>query len=200
MARSESDPGERASEGSLEDAISIAYALQHGDPAATRVVRRRVQRIVAFRGYRFSPEDRRDIEQEVMTQVWQAAQSRRGDFGEGLWGFVELVAARRCIDWLRARRLHAPLDPDQQSAENPLEQLLASERHELLEGAVSQLDAPCQELIRLRVGQRRSYREIARLMRVSEGSLRIRLHRCVKKVAEIVQRRQSAGNSREQGT
>jgi RNA polymerase sigma-70 factor, ECF subfamily len=200
MDRPESYRGERERcSDPQDDPVCIGRALQRGDPAATRIVRRRVQRIVSFRGYRFSREDRRDIEQEVMTQIWQAAQSRGGDFGGGLWGFVEVVAARRCIDWLRTRRLHSQLQPDQPSRANPLEDLLTGERRQLLESAVSQLDAPCRELISLRVGQGRSYREIAGLMGVSEGSLRIRLHRCVKKATEIIQRQQGGDSARGQG-
>jgi hypothetical protein len=69
-----------------------------GEPEATREALARIARMLAFRGYAIPAEERRDLAQEVATQVWLAAGRPEFDAERGFWGFVEVVAARRCID------------------------------------------------------------------------------------------------------
>jgi DNA-directed RNA polymerase specialized sigma24 family protein len=82
----------------------VGRAFCRGRPEAVNEVRQRVERIVAFRGYRIPTEEKRDLVQEVMTQLWSAVNRADFDAGGGFWGFVEVVTARRCVDWLRRRR------------------------------------------------------------------------------------------------
>ena len=139
-----------------------------------------------------SPEDRRDVEQEVMTQLWKAVHARDMSSELDFWGFVEIVAARRCIDWLRTQREHAPLNPGFRTAGNPLSFALANERGRLASAAIAQLNEPCQRLIHLRVVENCSYREISQILETSESALRVRMHRCIQKAGEILRNLKNA--------
>jgi len=167
---------------------AVSRGLQRGEAAAVRLVRGRVRRILAYRGFGIPREERRDLEQEVMTQLWQAANRPGFAGGERFWGFVELVASRRCIDWLRMRRETTELGaslPDE--GEGPAAGALSRERRRLALEVLSRLDRPCRDLIYLRVGLEKSYREISRLLGRSEGALRVQLHRCIGKARRGVE-------------
>jgi len=180
------------------DEASVALGFLRGKRAATKRVRQRVRKIVSYRRYGMSREDRHDVEQEVMTQLWLATRQRDAGFEDGFWGFVEVVAIRRCIDWLRTRRHHASLDTTYQATETPLSEALTRERAQLASATLERLDEPCRELIRLRVEERRSYRDIAALLGTSEGALRVRMHRCVDKAGEILGRLRAAKASEQE--
>lgn len=158
----------------------LARALLEGSPDAVQQIRQRVRKIVGFRGYRVPAEDRNDLEQEVMTQIWQAVNRSGFDGQKSFWGFVEVVAARRCIDWLRSRRREVDLDENLAADDDSLDSAIAGERLRLARGALAQLGQPCRELVHLHVGLGKPYRELARLLGKSEGALRVQMHRCIR--------------------
>lgn len=147
----------------------------------------RIGRILSFRGFGIPHEDRRDIQQDVMAQVWQAVRRPTFDFQSGFWGFVETVTARRCIDWLRAARPHVGVEADlPDRGEGALDALLAREHVAMAYAAIAQLGRECRDLIYLHAGLQRSYREMAGILGVTEGALRVRLHRCVRQAREAL--------------
>ncbi len=169
-----------------EPADEIVRELRRGSPEAVQTVRRRVRRILAFRGYRIPTDDRNDLEQEVMTQLWQAV-NRSGFASAGFWGFVEVVTARRSIDWLRARKGETALDDGfASSARGPLGAALARESTEQAHAALAQLAKPCRDLIYLHFAMRKPYKELSALLGRSEGALRVQLHRCVREARRIL--------------
>lgn len=178
-------------------AESIARGLQRGEAWAIAEVEGRVGRILAFRGYRIPPQDREDLGQEVMTQVWQAVKRPGFDPGGGFLGFVELVTARRSVDWLRAQRQEAPLGEGvADSRATPAEETMDRERTRLAAAAVDGLEAPCRELIRLHVGLGKGYREISRLLGRSEGALRTQMHRCIQTARRLLEQEEAVARER----
>ena len=172
-----------------EAEAAVGRAFLGGAPAAASQVRRRVERIVAFRGYRIPAEEKKDLVQEVMTQLWSSVRRAGFDADRGFWGFVEVLAARRCIDWLRRRRPETALPAAAEAeaaGDGPLDEVLARERARLAAAALDRLDEPCRELIRQHVGQDRSYSELAGLLGASEGALRIRMFRCIRRARRIL--------------
>lgn len=180
---------------------SLVERLRSGEPDATAVVRQRVQRILAFRGFRIGHEDRLDLEQVVMTQIWQAV-ARPAFDPLGFWGFVEVVVARRCVDWIRAHRpvtdldsLPAIVDP----RENPLRDVLGRERQMLAAEALERLPEGCRELVELHAAGRRTYAEMAKILGRSEGALRVQMHRCIQRASRELKtllRERSQGDHR----
>lgn len=173
---------------------SVAKGFRLGRPLEVELVRQRVGRIIAFRGYRIPAAERPDLVQEILTQLWQA--TRRPDFDEsaGFWGFVELVSTRRCIDWLRARRPVSPLPagmPD--TRDSPLQETLTEERLQLMRQAMADLGEPCRSLIDLHVRQRQPYRDLTSVFGRSEGALRMQMLRCVKSLRALLRKLEQPG-------
>lgn len=167
-----------------------ARRLSRGDTEAVHHVRARVGKILAYQGLKIRSQEREDLEQEIMTAVWQAVTRPGFDFAGGFWAFVEIVVSRRCIDWLRARREHSPAEEaPRDGRSDPLEQLLDRERARLAAEALSALDPTCQRLITLRLKEQMSYREIAREVGKSEGALRVQMYRCVRQVSATLKKR-----------
>lgn len=185
--RRQSTPGEEAGE--------LAVQMRAGSPAAVERVRARVRRVLRFRGYRIPAEERRDLEQEVMRQLWQAVNRTGFDPALGFRKFVEVVTARRCIDWLRAQREEAQMPPEIEDGDSPLRSVLGRERLRLARAALAQLDEPCRELVSLRVGRGKSYRELSELLGRSPGALRVQMHRCLARARAVLADMESAGRS-----
>lgn len=168
---------------------ALARRLKLGRPEAVQEVRRRVQRIVAYSGLAIPRQERDDLEQEVMADIWRAVNGPRFDFSAGFWGFVEVVTSRRSIDWLRSRRDKITLAEELESpAQGPLGDALEQERAELASEVLAALDSRCRELIGLRLRDELSYAEIARALGESEGTLRVQLYRCVGRARQLVKR------------
>ena len=166
---------------------SIPRRLAAGDEDAAALVRDRIGRVLSFRGFDISAEDRRDIQQDVVAQVWQAVREPTFNFQLGFWGFVETVTARRCIDWLRAARPQVSVEADlPDRTAGALDALLAREHVALAYAAIAQLGRECRDVVYLHAGMQRSYREIADILGVTEGALRVRLHRCVRQAREAL--------------
>lgn len=163
--------------------------LQRAEPRAVEEVRRRVARILASSPVVITQDERDDLEQEVLTEIWQSVNRSRFDCSAGFWGFVEVVTSRRSIDWLRARREKLPLPEALSSPQRgPLRQTLDRERVELASAVLAALGPPCRDLIAFRLRDDLSYGEIARLTGRSEGALRVQFHRCVARARKLATR------------
>lgn len=168
-------------------AAELVFRIRAGEPDAVQQVRRRVRKILGFKGLRVPDDQRDDLEQEVVTQVWQAVNRPRFDPDGGFWGFVELVTSRRCIDWLRSRKPSSPLNESlEDRGPGPLGRTLSQERTKLALSVLESLDPSCRELISLRVGEGLSYRELATRLGKSEGALRVQMFRCVQRSRELL--------------
>ncbi len=162
--------------------------LLAGDPVVTTEVYGRVRRIVSSKAYRLSIVEREDVVQEIVVELWRTMGKPGFDLDRELWGFVEVMAVRRCIDAFRRHRPTVELDPEQpDSGGNPLQLTLADERRQQVRRAVAGLSEDCRDLIRDRVERGWSFKRAAEDRGASEGALRVRFHRCVAKARELFQ-------------
>ncbi|HUP22840.1 MAG TPA: sigma-70 family RNA polymerase sigma factor [Thermoanaerobaculia bacterium] len=165
----------------------FAAQLRRGDPSAMRLVRERVRRIIGYRRLPIQRHEVEDLEQDVMTQLWRALNRPDFDPGAGIWGFVEVVTSRRCIDWLRSRRTLVPLSESLRDTDrDPLGKTLTLEASRIAADVLAALDEPCRQLIAMRVGQGLSFKELSVSLGRSEGALRVRMYRCVRAAREIL--------------
>jgi RNA polymerase sigma factor (sigma-70 family) len=149
-----------------------------------------VRRILGFKALRVPAHELEDLEQDVMTQVWRAVNRPGFDPEAGIWGFVEVVTSRRCIDWLRTRRTAGELDDSVQDArQGPLAETLAEESRRLASEAMASLDEGCRELIALRIGQELSFKELSSRLGKTEEALRVQMYRCVQGARKLLARR-----------
>lgn len=162
--------------------------LLRGEVEAVQNVRERIRRILSYRRIKIPDHARDDLEQEIMTDLWQAVNRSGFDFSAGFWGFVETVSARRCIDWLRAQKENMPVVENIcDKGETPLESVLSGERSELASQVLEALDPGCRKIINMRLKEGISYREIAQILGRSEGALRVQMHRCIQNARHIVE-------------
>ncbi len=164
-----------------------ARKLRRGEPEAVHVVRERIRNILSFRRLRIPAAEQEDLEQEIMTEVWQAVNRSAFDFTAGFWGFVEVVSSRRCIDWLRRQREHAvPQNSLVDPRFGPSETLLDRERSDLAAKVIRTLDPPCRELVAMRFHRGLSYDEIGARVGKSPGAIRVQMHRCIQRARQLV--------------
>lgn len=124
-----------------------------------------------------------------MTEVWQAVNRTGFDFTAGFWGFVEIVASRRCIDWLRKKKTHVPLVEGLLDAqESPSDRLLDGERSAIASEVFQALDPTCREIFVMRFREGMQYGEMSKRLGKSEGALRVQMHRCVQRARELLER------------
>ena len=163
----------------------VARGFLRGEPEAAQRVRSRVQIIVGFRGYGIPTEDRKDLVQQVMAQAWQRMNGDGIPSLDDFWGFIEVVTARRCIDWLRRHKTRGgevSLDVELvDHRQDPYQSTEERQRRRLAVAALSQISEPCRKLIYLHAGRNLSYAEIAPILGRSEGALRIQMFRCMRR-------------------
>lgn len=124
-----------------------------------------------------------------MTDVWRAMSRPDFDVAAGFWGFVEVVASRRCIDWLRSKRETSSLLPHLQSpGDSPFQAVVRSERETLAASVLASLDPACREVVTLRFRENLSYGEISELLGKSEGALRVQAYRCIRYARKALKR------------
>lgn len=168
-------------------AAEVEAGFRRGEPGSVRTVRERIRRIIAFRGYGIPAEDRKDLEQEVMAQLWRRVGESGAAPPTGIWGLAEVVTARRCIDWLRTRKREVPLELDPiDLLQDPHAAVEKEDRRRRALTALERLPIGCRRLIYLHAGREMTYREIAALLGKSEGALRVQMHRCVERARQTL--------------
>jgi RNA polymerase sigma factor (sigma-70 family) len=168
----------------------LVRKFRASDDDAVKTVQRRVRGILRYGAWAIPREDQRDLEQKAMWQLWEAVQNESFRPG-GFWKFVEIVVARRCVDWRRTRRDERAVDeieePRDESA-NPLKRAIQKEKLLLARDILMNLPQECRELIQLHAGEQKSYREISKILGVKESALRVRMHRCIQRARGVLEK------------
>jgi RNA polymerase sigma factor (sigma-70 family) len=170
-----------------DDDLHLLRRFVAGEAEAHRTIERWAREVVFFRGFGLTAEDRADAVQDTVAAVWRAASRADFELRHGTRALVRTVAAARCIDRLRRRRVQMPLDaefPD--SGRNPLEQLLASDASARVRAAILALDEPCREIIRLHYFEELHYAEIATREGRTESTMRVRMFNCLKAIRKSI--------------
>lgn len=169
----------------------LAERFAAGDAEAFAVVQPIVEKIVFYRRWRF-----RDPESVVQDVLWRLVEFvRAGRFrGESSFEtFVHTVTQHLCIDtYRRDRRLdqreepEKPDGPDPASPRRTQQEILESrERLRALEYVYQRLSEPCRQLWRWVYFEKKRAAEVAEALGTSEGNVRVRVHRCLKRAQEI---------------
>jgi RNA polymerase sigma-70 factor (ECF subfamily) len=146
-----------------------------------------VRRTLSFNRLGIPADQRDDLEQEVMAELWRAVNRAGFDFTAGFWGFVEVVTSRRCIDWLRSRRGLVPVpEAVRDHGGSPLDRVLETERSEIAAQVLQGLDPECRKIVVMRMREGMSYRSIAETLGKSEGAVRVQMYRCIRRAQRIV--------------
>ena len=146
-------------------------------------------------------EDAQDCAQETLLRAYRAYGSFHGRSGEKTW--LYRIAYNTCVDMLRRRSPHVSLEEMREKGYDPAETriLLPGERLEkeelrrqILE-ALALLSEDQRAAVILRDFQQMSYAEIARILDISEGTVKSRLSRAREKIKNILITAEQNGNA-----
>jgi len=176
----------------------IVQSLRRGEDVernSRRIFDRLYPKVVSFfrkKGYDY--EDCRDLAQEVMVRVFTGLAGFRGDSKLSTWVYsIARNAHRNRCRWRESAKRKASeesidqvLDADglqlaalEQAVATepePLERLLEDERFEQLEAELSRLPPQMRRCLELRVVHDLKYKDIARLLKISIGTVKSHLH------------------------
>lgn len=171
---------------SASDRLSRRFGT--GDAEAVSTVASLTARIVGHRGYFIPTDQRADIVQDTLLDLWRrrtaSCDTSDGDF----LGLVKVIAHRRCIDWLRKRRHRDSLTEYPTDLPGPHATLLSKEKLGLALRVIHALHERCRRLIALHVGYGLTYGEIADASDRTEGAVRTQAYECVKAARDLLVR------------
>lgn len=144
----------------------------------------------SFPAGRVSREDRQDLTQEVFLRVYRGL-DRSPDDPAGFERWLMTVARNFFRTWLKRSRSLEPFpaqgsedrgelelaDPGEPPQGTALSRLLENERAQLLHEAIEAMPDQMRACVLLRVGQDLTYREIAIVLGLAEGTVKAHLFR-----------------------
>ena len=137
-------------------------------------------------GYTGDDDAANDLMQDTFMKVWQNLDKFRNQAMISTW--IYRIAVNTCLSWLRVEKRQAKDQLTDSIIENKEEEV--SEKHDqvaLLYKCISQLEETERIIISM-VLEELPYSEIAEISGVSEGNLRVKIHRIKHKLTEIYNR------------
>jgi RNA polymerase sigma-70 factor (ECF subfamily) len=146
----------------------------------------RVRRIC--RVYAHDADERSDLEQEILLQLWRSLPTFAGASSPATWLYRVALNTALTFSRGRSRRREMALDDDTLNiahvpdAAEPDAQLETLEQHEHLWAAIDRLGTVDKMLMTMYLDDR-SYREMAEVLGISESLVGVKLHRVRKALA-----------------
>lgn len=168
---------------------------QRGDPEAFGRLMEPLEQLVwrVCWHYTGDREASSDFGQEAMIRIWRALNSYRGDCAFESW--VYRIAANCCMDWLRKKKRDrsVSIEPMKDQGFDPADtspgteaQVIAKDERCRLREAIALLPEDQREALVLTQLERVSYEEAARMLEVSEGTVKSRVNRAKARLKEIL--------------
>lgn len=182
----------------------IVLSLRRGEDVernSRRIFERLYPTVVAFfrkKGYEY--EECQDLAQEVLVRVFSGLSGFRGDSKVSTWVYsIARNAHRNRCRWRGSAKRNAVEESIDQAQDadslqcsalggsaatvpQPLEQLLEDERFERLDKELGRLPPQMRRCLELRVIQELKYKDIARLLQISIGTVKSHLHAARKRL------------------
>ncbi len=168
---------------------------QRGDPEAFEQLltplESRVWRICWH--YIGEKETASDCAQEAMLRIWRSLSGYRGDCAFESW--VYRIAANCCMDFLRKKKRDqsVSMEPLKEQGFDPAdpspgteEQVVAAEEKKRLREAITLLPEDQREALIMTQLEKVPYEEAAKLLGVSEGTVKSRVNRAKARLKEIL--------------
>ncbi len=177
---------------SVDEVEKLAVRAREGDTAAFALLYDFfADPIYRYVYYRVSHDDALDLTETVFLKVWENIRSyRSGISGSGFSSWIYRIAHNVVVDSYRTDKKYGELShdiPDENMVSNPAS--ITEERlgNENLRVAIRKLKKSYQQVIVLKYINEMENHEIGRIMRKSEGSLRILKHRALKALKKVLE-------------
>ncbi len=137
--------------------------------------------------------DAEDLAQETLKRVVEAVNEDRIEEPDAIAGFVYKTAQHVYFKSLRKRgteqrALSRYSNPGQEiSDDQPMTTLLQDERRDRVRTAIDALEADDRNLLQYLYGQGMKPREVARVMGMTPGAVRVRKHRALKRLGALLE-------------
>jgi RNA polymerase sigma-70 factor (ECF subfamily) len=170
------------------DAALVARWREGDDRAATELVRRHAPALARFAASLGERDGIEELVQDTFVRAFQGLDGFRADSSLRTWLFTierRLVLDRR-RSLARRRARESGQEADAAVEHTALDAVVASETQRRLTAALGRLTPLQREVFTLRVGEGRSYKEIAAIAGTTEGSARVHYHNAVRAMKEFV--------------
>ena len=143
--------------------------------------------------YTGNRENAEDCGQETMVRIWRSLENYRGECALESW--VYRIAANCCMDFLRKKKRDqsVSMEPLKEQGFDPAdpspgteEQVVAADEQKRLREAITQLPEDQREALIMTQLEKVPYEEAARLLGVSEGTVKSRANRAKARLKEIL--------------
>ena len=193
----------------MEDAQIVASLVRRclaGDAVAWEEIVRQYHRRIYNICYRFtnSASDAEDLTQEVFVKMYRTLDSWDAARG-GLNTWLTTLTRNLLVDHFRRSKLERLSDsldtagaPDEEiqpladqladPGQSPDDRLLGRERQEMVQAALQKLSPDLRETVILRDLQDMDYKDIARVLKVPEGTVKSRINRGRTELARLLSR------------
>ena len=168
---------------------------QNGDPEAFGQLMEPFEQLVwrVCWHYTGSREAAEDCGQEAMIRIWRNLGNYRGECALESW--VYRIAANCCMDWLRKKKRDrsVSMEPMRDQGFDPAdeapgteEQVVAKDERRRLRDAIALLPDDQRETLILTQLEKVPYEEAAKLLGISEGTVKSRVNRAKVRLKEIL--------------
>ena len=133
--------------------------------------------------YCYTPEDRKDLFQDIVLQLWRAYPSFKGEAKFSTWLYrVSLNTAITQIRKQKKKMVELTTDTSDNIIVDDTHESI--EKHQLLQSLISKLNDVEKSIVLLYL-EEKSYQEIADIMGMSKTNVSVRLVRIRKKLEKI---------------
>ena len=168
---------------------------QNGDPEAFGELMEPLEQLVwrVCWHYTGNREAAEDCGQEAMIRIWRNLGNYRGECALESW--VYRIAANCCMDWLRKKKRDrsVSMEPMRDQGFDPAdeapgteEQVVAKDERRRLRDAIALLPDDQRETLILTQLEKVPYEEAAKLLGISEGTVKSRVNRAKVRLKEIL--------------
>ena len=173
----------------------LLHRAQRGDPDAFEQLIGPLEQMIwrICWHYTGNRENAEDCGQETMVRIWRSLESYRGECALESW--VYRIAANCCMDFLRTKKRDqsVSMEPLREQGFDPAdpspgteEQVVAAEEKSRLREAITLLPEDQREALILTQLEKVPYEEAAKLLGVSEGTVKSRVNRAKARLKEIL--------------
>jgi RNA polymerase sigma-70 factor (ECF subfamily) len=194
------------SERQREDKALVRRARTGDERAFSELVkrhRRGIERLIRPIVRNASSDEVEDLVQEALTKAFLHLESYSEEYAFSTW--LYRIAQNHAIDHLRRKKLAMfsisapPSNYDHKSDDDvkefeitdsswvPEQTMLAEERTHLIEDAIEQLPENYKRIIKLRHNDDLEYEEIAKILKLPMGTVKVHLHRARAALAKLLE-------------
>lgn len=174
----------------VEDSHNSEILLRRflsGEPGACKVVEGGVKRVVLYWNAPFSQDDREDLIQQTLMEIYLAIAKPEFELKQNLLALARKIAARRCIDQMRKYRPTDPIDEQHETSNpSPYKDLELKDEIHQVRLALDGLDSNDREVIRRRFLREESYSAIVADLGRDENYWRGRVFQGIMKMRKIL--------------